>query len=164
MGPGAMSLRIAELGLAALLVLTLALKVTATTPQDEGDRHLIAATMADMLADRGFAVRTEARPISMLVSARKNACRMTVREYPPEGTFAATIADQARAIGPVHFAYRGKLLAEPPKVRPLMANYMRRVEQRLGMVPPREPVIAIAAAPVCDVAALPWSRLASLPR
>lgn len=164
MGHGVTSSRIAELGLAALLIVTLALKVAAATPQDEGDRELIAATMADMLTDRGFAVRMEARPISIVVSARKGDCRMTVREYPPEGTFATTITEQARGIGPLRFAYRGRLVAEPPKIRALTANYIRRVEQRIGMTSPREPIIAIAAAPDCDVAALRWGRLASLPR
>lgn len=159
-----MSLRIAELGFAAMLALTLGLKLAASTPQDEGDRQLIAATAADMLSSRGFAVRREVRPLGIVVAAQRGDCRLIAREYAPEGTFAATIADQARAIGPLRFAYRGELAAEPPKVRPLMATYVRRFEQRLGMTPPREPIVAIAAAPACDVAALPWERLASLPR
>jgi hypothetical protein len=159
-----MSLRIAELGFAALLALTLGLKVAASTPQDQGDRHLFEASVAGMLTDRGFAVHMESRPIGIVVAAQKDDCRMTVREYPPEGTFASTFFEQARAIGPLRFAYRGALVAEPPKVRPLVANYMRRIQQRLGMSPAREPIIAIAAASACDVAALPWERLASLPR
>ena len=159
-----MSLRIAEFSFAALLALTLGLKVAASTPQDEGDRQLFAATVADMLTDRGFAVQMERRPIGMVVAAQKEGCSMTVREYPPEGTFASTFAEQARAIGPLRFAYRGALVAEPPKMRPLTANYLRRVQQRLGMTPAREPIIAIAAAPACDVAALPWNRLTNLPR
>lgn len=164
MGHGVMSLRPLEFGFAALFALTIAAKIMAAPAQDEADQQLFAANVATMLTQYGYAVHVTARPAGIVVEASRSGCRMTVRDYVPDGTLAATIADQARAIGPLSFAYRGALRAQAPKVRPLLALYWRRVLQRIGMTPPRQPIAAIAAAPACDVAALPWKRLDSLPR
>lgn len=164
MAHGAMFLRPLELGFAALLVLTVGAKMAAYRPQDEGDRVLVAESVSALLSQRGFAIRTEPRSSGIVVTATNGECRMKVREYPPEGTYAATIAEQARPIGPLKFAYRGELISAPPKVRPLLATYVRRVEQRLGFSPWRAPILAIAAAPACNIDALPWDRLAALPR
>ena len=160
----AMSLRPLEAGFAALFVLTVAAKILAAPVQDAADQQLFAAKVGAMLRQNGYAVGMTARPAGLLVEAARGGCRMTVRDYVPDGTLAAAIADQARAIGPLRFAYRGALSTQAPKVRPLLALYWRRVLQRIGMTPLRQPIAAIAAAPACDVAALPWEQLASLPR
>jgi hypothetical protein len=157
-----MSLRRLELGFTLILAVTIAAKLAAARPPDGGDRRVLAASVAEFLTQRGYSIHMEPRPSGIVVTAINYRCRMTVREYPPEGTFAATIADQARAIGPLRFAYRGSLFAEPPKAGPLAQLFMRRTEQRIGLSPPREPILAIAASPACDVAALPWGRLAAL--
>jgi hypothetical protein len=159
-----MSLRPVEIVFAALFAVTVAGKLLALHPQDEGDRTLFAATASRMLAEQGYATHLNRRPFGIAVEARRGDCRMQVREYPPEGTIAATIADQARSIGPLRFAYRGSLVERPPKLGPLAEIYMRRLQQRLGLSPPRQPIVAVAAAPGCDVAALPWQRLATLAR
>lgn len=158
------SLRKIEIGFAALLVLTIATKLTATRSQDGVDRDLFAASVTTMLAERGYDTSLSERPSGKIVEADKGNCHILVREYKPDGTFATAIAEQARAIGSLHFAYRGELLGEAPKIRPLIEYYTRRGAQRFGLTPPRAPIVAVAASPDCDIAALPWDRLATLPR
>jgi hypothetical protein len=157
-------LRPIELGFGLLLILTIAGKVFAVGPDAKGDQQLFAATTAKMLAGQGFATRLERRPGGIVIHAQRGDCRITLRDYPIAGTYAATIAEQARAIGTLSFAYRGALLATPPKAEPITADYLRRIKQRLRLASVREPVVAIAAGRPCEVRAMPWNRLASLPR
>lgn len=151
-----------ELAFAALLVLTVASKTVARAPV-EADPVLFGAATSGMLAAEGFVVTREDRPIGVVVQAVRGSCRMRVREYPADGTFTATFAQQGSGIGPLRFVFRGQIYDEVPKVRPLIEYYGRRAVQRLGLAVPRAPILAIAASPGCDVTVLPWQRIATLP-
>lgn len=158
------SSRKAEIALAALLPLTVAIKVAAARPSVGVDRALFAAKAEALLDRQGYATGLDDRPSGIVVSAARDGCRMTLREYQPGGIYAVVIADQARNVGTLHYAYRGALYGEPPKLRPLAEYYGRRALQRFGVTLERAPIVAVAASEGCDVASLPWQRLATMSR
>lgn len=156
-------MRRAEFGFAALLAVTLFGKVAFAQPGSDSDQPLFAESIAAMLRSSGFETRIEARPLGSVVGARLGGCRMIVREYVAQGTFAATILDQARSVGPVRYMYRGESYSKPPKLRPLGELYLRRLRQRVSDSVARAPIIAVAASPECATATLPWDKVAVLP-
>lgn len=152
----------ASFAFAALLLISLAAKAALIAPAPEPDSHRVAGEAAAMLRDQGFLTAFESRPLGILVHARRGGCRLLVVDYNPYGTFAATIAERARPVGPLRFVYRGELYAQAPKLVPLLDFYVYRELRRVGIGARRHPIAAIAWQG-CDLARFDWRRLAAMP-
>jgi hypothetical protein len=153
----------ASLLFCAVLLVSLAAKAASSAPTPTPDPRRFAAAAAYSLRAEGFAVAFERRPLGILVHARRGSCRLTAGDYTPYGTFAEVFEARARRLGPLRFAYRGATYGRAPKLVPLLDFYLWRERRRLGLAAPRHPILAVAASPGCDAAALDWSRLSALP-
>jgi hypothetical protein len=148
---------------AALLALSLVGKLAANTATPDADPALFNAAGAAALRAAGFAPVEERRPFGTILRARRGPCRLLLGEYDPHGTFDALYRELAAPIGPLRFAWRGKVYARVPKVRALGGFYLWRELRRIRIQAPRAPLAAWAASPGCDPASIDWRRLASLP-
>ena len=149
---------------AALLALTLAAKFVMVAEPASADNRLFALTAAQVLAAGGFQIRTEQRPMGLILFGERGNCRVLIADYTPYGTFAPVVARLAAPIGPVHFLWRGARYEAAPKLRPLMQFYLQRELRRIGFDVWRSPLVAVAASPGCALDNLAWDRLEALPR
>ena len=156
----------ARLGFAALIALTLGAKVVASRAAPGPDPVAAATAAAAVLTRAGFEARLLRTPRSpgVLVAASLGECRLLAGDYPPHGTFAAVYRDLAAPLGPLRYAYRGKLGSRVPKLAALTQFYRWRELRRIGVSARRAPVIAIAAGGTCDLARVDWSGTAFVSR
>jgi hypothetical protein len=154
----------ANLAFAALLAASLGGKLLASRPAAKVDRAGFARQAASFLRASGYAVEVGRIPINPLIYGTRAGCRLMIGDYDPHGTMANVFDRAARPVGPLHFYYRGVAYGSAPKLRPLTEYYVRRELVQIGRPVARRPVLAVAASPGCDLAALDWSQLATLPR
>ena len=152
----------ASLVLGGLLALSLGGKLAASAAPPGPDPAAAAAAAASALAGAGFAarlVRMERSP-GIVVEAVLGRCRVVAGDHPPHGTFAAVYRDLARPVGPLRYAYRGRLRDREPKLAALADFYLWRELRRIGVSARRAPLLAVAASPACDLAPVDWTRTA----
>lgn len=153
----------ASLAFAALIGLSLAGKLLANQAPPDPDRRAFDTSARSMLEAAGLATRSDARRFGTLLSGSSGGCRLILGEYDPHGTFAELFRHLAAPVGPLRFAWRGRVYARAPKTAGLAGFYVWRELRRVGVAAPRAPIAAWAASPGCDSARLDWSRLARLP-
>lgn len=146
---------------AALLALSLAVKLVASTGDPSPDPTVFAGRAAAMLRAGGFRVMVQPRMFGFLVYGLRGECRTMLGEYAAHGTFAVLIGEAARPIGQLRYRYRDRVYPDPPKAAPLIDFYLVRELRRVGVAARRHPVMAVAASPACDLRALDWRPLAS---
>lgn len=153
-----------EGALVGLLVLSMGLKLGASRSEPMPDERLFASQVSRFLEREGYSTAAELRPLGMMVTARRDGCRLAIRNYPPHGTLAQTYARLAQPIGPLHFAYRGRVSDRAPKLLPLIEYFIGRELRRLGIAAPRAPILAVAASPGCDIERLRWEAISTFAR
>lgn len=153
-----------EGALLGLLVLSLGLKLAASRSEPLPDQRLFASQVSRFLEREGYSTAAELRPLGMMVTARRDGCRLAVRDYPPHGTLAHTYARLARPVGPLHFVYRGKVSDRAPKLLPLIEYFAGRELRRMGIAAPRAPILAVAASRGCDIGCLRWEAISTFAR
>jgi len=150
--------------LAAVLLLTLGVKLLWTRDAPGPDDALFAAKAEETLRAQGFRTERVVRRFATIVHGARGGCRLMVGDYPPNGMFAEPLEVESRGIGTMRFVWRGEAGAQAPKLLPLLEYYAKRELGRLGFHPPRRPILAVAANPACAGLALDWTALATLPR
>jgi hypothetical protein len=158
------SLRAPSLLLGVVLALSLSGKLLASRAEPAADEALFAESVATFLKRQGLVTRSERRPMGMMVVGERGDCRLTVREAEPHGTYANVLARMARRIGPLAYVYRGTVTRELPKIAPLADYFVGRELRRIHVPVPRAPILAVAAAPACNIMRWRWQELATLPR
>ena len=155
---------LAKWTLLGLIALSLMLKILATQSNPEADPKATAIALERMLDEAGFdaAVVRLGRSPGIIVTARSGQCRLLAGDYLPHGTFADVYASLAAPVGALHYAYRGQIYSRPPKASSLLDFYLWREVRRIGIQRGRPAVIAVAAAPACDLESLPWHDLATI--
>jgi hypothetical protein len=138
-----------SLALGALLFLSLGAKLLANRAVPDSDPQLYADRAQALLRADGFETRLDKRPFGLLVHGARPGCRILIGDYSPYGTFAEVFRKHANEVGPLRFAWRGRLWNEAPKLLPLAEFYLRREMLRIGMPMDRRPVTAVAASPGC---------------
>ena len=153
-----------EGALVGLLVLSLGLKLGASRSEPVSDEQLFASQVSRFLEREGYSTAAELRPLGMMVRARRDGCRLAIRNYPPHGTLAQAYARLARPVGPLHFVYRGRVSDGAPKLLPLSEYFVGRELRRLGIAAPRAPILAVAASRGCDLGRLRWEAISTFAR
>lgn len=148
----------------AALALTIGVKAAFTRALPEDDRALFGAQAIALLRSAGFETRRQFHPSAFIVQGRRGDCRMMIAEYDPDGTFADLLTIFAAPVGSLRYAWRGRLLAEPPRASALSERLVRNQLRRFGAAPSRHPIAAVAASPTCMPERLDWSSIAALPR
>jgi hypothetical protein len=153
-----------SLAIALLLGLTLAPKLLSAGRLAEPDGARLARDMAGMLAERGFQTRIVPHHLFPYVLARRGGCTLVAANAPANGSLRDRFADAAARVGPTFYHYRSPPIGPFPRFRPVVEEYLQHWAYRLGLVVPRRPVIAIAAAPACRPDRLGWPALRVWPR
>jgi hypothetical protein len=154
----------ARVVLAVFLLLTLGVKLLWMRDAPEADHALFVATAEAALQGQGFRTGRIVKRFGIIVRGERGACRLTVGDYPPDGTLAEPLEAESRGIGPLRFFWAGEESARAPKLWPLAEFYLKRELGRLGLHPSRRPILAVAANPACAGIAVDWTPLATLPR
>jgi hypothetical protein len=154
----------ARAALAAVLLLTLGVKLLWTRDAPAPDHALFVVTAEAILQGQGFRTGRIVKRFGTIVRGERDACRLTVADYPADGTLAEPLEAESRGIGPLRFVWAGEASLRAPKLRPLAEFYLKRELGRLGFHPARRPIIAVAANPACAGIALDWTPLTTLPR
>lgn len=150
-------------GFAALLVLSLAGKILFNVAPPGADPRVFDRAALAMLRDAGFEASSETRGFGTLLHGARGTCLLILTEYEPHGTFAQRYRELAAPVGPLRFAWRGRVYAAPPRAAVLARFYLWRELRRVRIAAARAPLAAWAASPGCDLRTLDWRRLASLP-
>jgi hypothetical protein len=150
-----------SLAFVVLLVLTVGAKAL-WNEEPPDDSTAFDRSTTSMLQAAGLAVSNEAHPFGTLHRGSKGACRLIIGEYDPHGTFAEVFQRLSAPVGPLRFAWRGKVSDSAPKLSALLRYYVWRELSRAQIDIPREPIAAWAASPNCDTSRLDWMRIARL--
>jgi hypothetical protein len=153
----------ARIVFAALLAFSLAAKIVANAAPPGPDPRVFDRAALAMLSGGGFAASSEARGFGTLLHGTRGDCILILTEYEPHGTFAQRYRELAASVGPLRYAWRGRVYAKPPRTAALAHFYLWRELRRVRIAAPRSPLAAWAASPSCDTRRLDWRLLASLP-
>lgn len=145
------SSRALSLTFVALLVVSLAGKAL-TRPSVEPDRDLFTRTVERRMTSAGFAVRQVALPSGDYLFGARGACRVMVSEQDALGQFADRNRQLARSVGPMRLVWRGRVLERTPRAEIVTRFLWRRQLTRVGLLPPRHPLAAVADNGRCDPA------------
>jgi hypothetical protein len=152
----------ANAGFAAVLVLSLTGKLLANVAPPGPDTRLFDGAAVTMLRDAGFTVSVEKRGFGTLLHGRSGACALILTEYEPHGTFAQRYGELAAPVGPLRFAWHGRVYDKAPKAEALVGFYLWRELRRLALSAARRPLTAWAATPDCDTSHVDWGRVGSV--
>lgn len=152
------------IGLAALVAVTLGLKLALFTPTyarpDDArlERQLLAAFRAE-----GFSTGREAMLGRHAIRASRGECELLVARIDSRGHGRDRFALAAAGLGPVEYLYRGKATRDFPRFRPLIEEQLWRFTQAVRGEFAMHPILAIAGTGACgDVAdILPIPKLGS---
>lgn len=144
----------ARFGIFALLALgSLGLKAAIGPPRDSlvnRDPRPFDRAVSTILHSQGFAITVSTYAHrSDLILARRGDCRIAARDAKWGTGITSVFADDARAIGPVQYFYRGRRYSRPPGLRLRAGRLEFEVANRLGRRWPMPVLVAFAAAPAC---------------
>ena len=155
--------RAISVGVAAALVLSLAGKALTRMPV-EPDTRLFTTEVRRRLIDSGFDVQTVSRPSGAYLFGSRGSCRLMISEQDAMGQLQDRNRQFARSVGPMRLVWRGRLLDRTPRAEIVVRFLARRQLTRIGIVPPREPLAAVAGNAACDMAELAALPPRTLPR
>jgi hypothetical protein len=140
--------------LALLLLVSLTGKFLVGYHHGAGNDHRLTAELQRRLAVNGFASSTQATRTGIVVHAAQGACRLTVRDGDDWTALSLLFQERARPYGSLHYIYRGRASATPPRVGLLIDRVTLRMLHAFGIGWLRPALLAVATTPACDVAAL----------
>jgi hypothetical protein len=144
--------------LIGLLLLSIAGKV-ATNTEDQPAviaERTFASSVVQKLSERGFRTVVKHWPTGVVVHARREKCRLWVRDYTPHGTMRNVYEELAAPLGSIRYTYMGRTAKEPPKLDPLLRFFFHREMLRLGVSAPRYPIYAVASSAGCRIWSFEW--------
>jgi hypothetical protein len=150
--PASISLR--ALLFAVLLGASLGLKAAAGPPPDSvayQDPARIERTIIAMLQSQNFSTARRTFDFrSTLVIAERGECRLAVRDAKWGNAVSTVYAQDAQAIGPVSYFYRGHRYSEAPGFVVRLGRLEFEAAQRLGIRAPMHVLVAVAQSPSCS--------------
>ncbi len=138
---------------ALLAVSSLGLKAAVGPPTDGlvGSRHGAFEQMViGKLQSQAFVINVrQFRYRSPLILAERGRCRLAVRDAMEGAAMEPTFAQDAEAIAPVIYLYRGSSYSTAPEVALRLGRLEAEGLHRLGIRRPTLVLIALAASPGC---------------
>jgi hypothetical protein len=132
-----------------LLLVTMGPKLVLGWQLGEADDHRLAASISERLSAGGFATRMAHFDQGEVVIARRDDCRLQVRNGDQARVLRSVFGEDAAGYGPLQYGYRSRWARSPASVRSVVE---RAVQNRLVIldVPIERPaVIALAEAGDC---------------
>lgn len=143
------------LACAGLLAASLGLKaVVFSNPDPIFDEARFLDALANKMRHHGFAATVDSRNF---VLARRGACLVKARDYPPTGALREVFQQLGREVGPTRFAYRGRWYEAPPTWAALGPYYIQRASARAGFSFATQPIVAVSATPACWATQPVWA-------
>ena len=154
--------------LSLLIVVSLALTITVplkvadfAAAEQSANRHLQHAIIA-MLAGEGFDVKSaDIYSNVVAVDAQRDGCRLQLKNAPIQ-SYDVDALENASKDASLAFEYRGELWKSHPTLRAAVSEIWSRLKWRLKIDNSWSPVVSVVAQGVCDIAALPWPKIATI--
>ena len=154
--------------LSLLIVVSLALTITVplkvadfAAAEQSANRHLQRAIIA-MLAGEGFDVKSaDIYSNVVAVDAQRDGCRLQLKNAPIQ-SYDVDALENASKDASLAFEYRGELWKSHPTLRAAVSEIWSRLKWRLKIDNSWSPVVSVVAQGVCDIAALPWPKIATI--
>lgn len=153
-------LRIAKLTLAATLLISLGLKLSARDVVEQS-RDPGTSRLEAFLVQHGFQ-SAEAGTMGGLsaVSGSSGPCRIVLADVAPQGWHRDIVRRVAAANDQVLFSFQGRTYLEQPIWSTWSTYYRDTFLRKMGLPSHFEPVYAVVASPACDLTKLAWEELA----
>lgn len=146
--------------LAALLVLSLGLKLGGSMVPLRADDTALQTAIATRLRAQGYSASPGNDGNVRLVTAKRGACQLHAMNMEAEGHLVSWFRQHAAQLGPVTFHYRGNSSTAFPRLRPPIEAFLQQTGFRLGINSRRPALIAVAASPACGNQLPDWAGLA----
>ena len=138
---------------AALAVSSVALKGAIGAPRytaDESRSRLVQQRVVSILVAQGF--RVSVRPSKtqfQIIHAVRGTCVLSIRDARRGAAMVSIFADEARAIGPVHYLYRRATYDSPPGFQIRLASFEANLLSRAGQAQLVRVPLAVAESQSC---------------
>ncbi len=143
----------------AVLGLSLAIKLAAGAIVEPRESDALNVALKGFLERGGFrAVDLNDGPEPRYL-ALSPTCRMIVTEVRPQGWNASAVRRLARPEDKIIYVEGGRLERDLSTPLNALAYHAVRFAKTIGIPIRWRPVLAVIAAPGCDVAGLPWDEL-----
>lgn len=136
----------------ALAGISLAIKAGAGAPVyvSRERRTEIEQRLVSSLSAQGFATSVRHLKIqSPIIYAKRGDCILSVRDAAAGADIVAAFADDARAIGPVRYLYKGGVSSSPPSLRIRLGNFESSLLHAAGFRARLHVPIALATSDQC---------------
>ena len=143
-----------------LLVASVALKVPISLQDVATTSSLSPKAIADVFDQRGYVITgSSGGGTPTWISARRDACDVTVIEVSPDG-WHRSIMETGAGDRELHYAFSGQIYSEQPVMLTRLSHHWNRAKRYLGLRPIHRPVLAILALHSCTN--LPFRELATM--
>jgi hypothetical protein len=151
--------------LAAVLILSLFLKVSGGTNAETADPAKVQDRVASLLQRHGFEVTRIPPDVDLIsLAAVKGACRMLIAVLSPHGWHRDVIRKLAPPGSETIFVFDGGIYREQPTLRTRAAHYQTRLLRYAGFDEPARPVLGVLGPSTCELERMVnWSELAVIP-
>ena len=154
--------------LSLLIVVGLALVITVppkladfAVAEQALNQHLQQAIVA-MLTSEGFEIKSsDIFDSFVVVDAQHDDCHLQLRKVPAQGYNVDALKRDSKD-AQLAFEYRGELWKSHPTLRATISEIWSRFKWHLKIDNSWSPVISVMAKGACDIAALPWARIATI--
>lgn len=148
--------------LAAVLVLSLSLKVTGAAKRDDSSESRMRAETLAFIERSGFRVSKITQDLDLVLIAAGNGrgCKLTVAIVSLQGWHRHLMHQIVLPDERLAFVFGGALYPDQPIWRTRMQHYWNQVHRYAGLPLPLRPVLAVIAGPACDLGPVKWQETA----
>jgi hypothetical protein len=146
--------------LALMLALTLSLKVIVRDTANEKPPSSLHDSVVAFLTRHQF--QSHGTPDGSRIYASSGNCRLAMRQVDPQGYNLDAIKTIDAKEGQLSFVFKGLVYTDQPLASTILSHYWFRLQQKLGLHPRWNPVLAVVSSDSCSMDALPWKEVAQL--
>jgi len=145
--------------LALAIALTVSLKVMVRDTNQNAHLAVLDSVVA-FLTRHQF--QSHGTPDGSRIYASSGNCRLAMRQVDPQGYNLDAIKTIDAKEGQLFFVFKGLVYTDQPLASTILSHYWFRLQQKLGLHPSWNPVLAVVSSDSCAMDALPWKELAQL--
>ena len=146
--------------LALAIALTVLLKVLVRDTENPNARLAVQDTVVAFLTRYQF--QSHSMPDGSRIYAASGDCRLLIEQMFPRGWNLDSIRTLHAQEGRLSFVFKGRVYTDQPIGSTILSDYWTRLQQKLGLHPVSNPVLAVVASENCSLDALPWKEIAEL--
>ena len=141
------------------LLVTVPLKLADFSAAKQTLSRNLHQSIVAMLASEGFDIKSGKIFGDFVVDAQHDGCHLQLREATAFNVVAIkNVSKDAR----LAFEYRGVIWESHPTLRAIISENWNRLKWHFKIDNSWSPVVSVAAKGACEIAALPWQRIAMI--